>query len=117
MNRRFRAGLVILGLLSLGDLAAPLLTDGEHPPMSIALIASALGLVSLILVGLAWRGERRAVVPLIVLRVVAALSAVPAFFAGGVPAAAVGVAALFLVLTGLGTAMLLLPARQLAGVR
>lgn len=117
MSRTFRAGLIVLGLLSLGDLAGPLLTDGEHPPMSVALIGSALGLVSLVLVVFAWRGARRAVVPLIVLRVLSALSAVPAFFAGDVPAAAVGVAVVLVVLTVLGIALLLRPARQLAGAR
>ncbi|WP_020392306.1 hypothetical protein [Kribbella catacumbae] len=117
MSRTFRAGLIVLGLLSLGDLAAPLLTDGEHPPMEVALIGSALGLASLVLVGFAWRGARRAVVPLIVLRVLSALSAVPAFFAGDVPAAAVIAAALAVGLTALGTALLLVPARELAGAR
>jgi hypothetical protein len=117
MSRTFRAGLVVLGLLSLGDLASPLLTDGEHPPMSIALIGSALGLASLVLVVAAWRGARRAVVPLLVLRVVSALSAVPAFFAGDVPAAAMVAAGLTIALTALGTALLLVPARQLAGAR
>jgi hypothetical protein len=117
MSRTFRAGLVVLGLLSLGDLAAPLLTDGEHPPMSVALIGSALGLVSLVLVVLAWRGARRAVVPLIVLRVLSALAAVPAFFVGDVPAAAVAAAGLVVALTALGVALLLVPARQMAGAR
>ena len=117
MSRTFRAGLIVLGLLSLGDLAAPLLTDGEHPPMEIALIGSALGLVSLVLVGFAWRGARRAVVPLIVLRVLSALSAAPAFFVGDVPAAAVAAAGLAIALTVLGTALLLVPARELAGAR
>lgn len=117
MSRMFRTGLVLLGLLSVGDLAGPLLTDGEHPPMSIALIGSALGLVSLVLVGFAWRGARRAVVPLIVLRVLSALSAVPAFFAGDVPAAAVAAAAIIVVLTVAGIALLLVPARELVGAR
>ena len=40
MSTLFRAGLLV-GRPSLGDLAAPLLTDGESPPMSIALIGSA----------------------------------------------------------------------------
>jgi hypothetical protein len=113
----FRTGLVLLGLLSVGDLAGPLLTDGEHPPMSIALIGAALGLASLVLVVMAWRGARRAAVPLIVLRVLSALSAVPAFFAGDVPAAAVAAAAIIVVLTVIGTALLLVPARELAGAR
>ncbi|NEA30134.1 hypothetical protein [Streptomyces sp. SID13031] len=117
MSRTFRAGLILLGLLSVGDLAGPLLTDGEHPPMSVALIGSALGLVSLVLVVLAWRGARRAVVPLIVLRLLSGLSAVPAFFAGGVPAAAVVAAALTVVLAVVGTTLLLVPAREFAGAR
>ncbi|MEV6417958.1 hypothetical protein [Kribbella sp. NPDC051718] len=117
MSRMFRTGLVLLGLLSVGDLAGPLLTDGEHPPMSIALIGSALGLASLVLVVFAWRGARRAVVPLIVLRVLSALSAVPAFFADGVPGAAVAVAGLLAVLTVVGIALLLVPSKELAGVR
>ena len=117
MSRTFRAGLVVLGLLSLADLAGPLLTDGEHPPMSVALIGSALGLVSLVLVVFAWRGARRAVVPLIVLRALSALSAVPAFFVGDVPAAALAAAGLVVALTALGVALLLTPARQLAGAR
>lgn len=117
MSRTFRAGLVVLGLLSLADLAGPLLTDGEHPPMSVALIGSALGLLSLVLVVFAWRGARRAVVPLIVLRVLSALGAVPAFFVGDVPAAAVAAAGLVVALTALGVALLLMPARQMAGAR
>ena len=117
MSRTFRGGLVVLGLLSLGDLAGPLMTDGEHPPMSIALIGSALGLLSLVLMVFAWRGARRAVVPLIALRVVSALSAAPAFFAGDVPAVAMFAAGLTIVLTVIGVALLLVPARQLAGAR
>ena len=43
MSTTFRAGLVVLGVLSVGDLAAPLLTDGETPPMVIALIGPGSG--------------------------------------------------------------------------
>jgi hypothetical protein len=85
--------------------------------MSIALIGSALGLASLVLVVFAWRGARRAVVPLIVLRVLSALSAVPAFFAGDVPGAAVAAAGIIVVLTVAGIALLLVPARELVGAR
>jgi hypothetical protein len=117
MSRTFRAGLVVFGLLSVGDLAGPLLTDGEHPPMSIALIGSALGLASLVLVVLAWRGTRRAVVPLIVLRILSGVSAVPAFFVGDVPAGAMVAAGLTIALTAAGTLLVLMPARQLVGAR
>ncbi|GAB2616886.1 hypothetical protein [Kribbella endophytica] len=117
MSRTFRWGLVVLGVLSVADLTGPLATDGENPPMEIALVGAGLGLLSLVLVVLAWRGERRAVVPLIVLRVLSAVTAVPAFFAGDVPAIAVLMAGALVVLTVLGVALVLVPARQLAGAR
>jgi hypothetical protein len=85
--------------------------------MSIALIGSVLGLVSLVLVVLAWRGSRRAVVPLIALRLLSGLSAVPAFFVGDVPAAAVVAAGLTVALAVVGTALVLVPARELAVAR
>jgi hypothetical protein len=116
MSRTFRAGLVVFGLLSVADLAGPLLTDGEHPPMSIALVGSAIGLVSLVLVALAWRGARRAVVPLVVLRLLSALSAVPAFFESDVPAGAMAAAAIAIVLTVVAAALVLAPSRQTATV-
>jgi hypothetical protein len=53
MTRLYRAGLIVLGLLSLVDLAGPLFTDGQHPPMVIALIGAGLGLISIVLVILA----------------------------------------------------------------
>ncbi|GAA1558480.1 hypothetical protein GCM10009741_74240 [Kribbella lupini] len=108
---------MVLGVLSVVDLAGPLATDGEHPPMEIALIGAALGLLSLILVVLAWRGKRRAVVPLIALRVLSAVTALPAFFVGDVPAIAVLLAGVLVALTALGVALVLVPARQLAGAR
>jgi hypothetical protein len=117
MSCTFRGGLIAFALLSVGDLAGPLLTDGEHPPMSIALVGSALGLISLVLVVLAWRGERRAVVPLIVLRVLSAVSALPAFFVSDVPAAALIAAGVTVALAAAGTVLVLMPARQLAGAR
>ena len=117
MSRTFRAGLIAFGLLSVVDLAGPLLTDGDTPPMSIALIGSALGLISLVLVVLAWRGARRAVVPLIALRVLSALTAVPAFFVDDVPGAAMAAAGVSIVLAFAGTALVLVPARELEGAR
>ncbi|MFI5693945.1 hypothetical protein ACIA58_19015 [Kribbella sp. NPDC051586] len=110
-------GLVLLGLLGVADLATPLMTDGDHPPMSIAIGAAALGLASLVLVGLAWRGKRGALVPLITLRIASALLAVPAFFASDVPAAAVAAAGVGVGATIVGVVAVLLPRRELAGAR
>lgn len=119
MSRSFRIGLVVLGVLSALDLIGPLLTDGETPPMSVALVGSAIGLASLALVVSAWRGANRAVLPLVVLRLLSALAAVPAFFVSDVPAAVIGVAAAGIALTVVGVVLVLSGARRpsVAGAR
>jgi hypothetical protein len=111
MSALYRSGLVLLGVLSVIDLAAPLYTDGEHPPMIIAIIESALGLVSLVLVVLAWRGRVAAAVGVSVIRVLSALTAVPAFYVGGVPTPIMAVAGSFIILTVVGVVL------TLAGLR
>ena len=67
MSTLYRSGLVLLGVLSVLDLTAPLYTDGQHPPMIIAIMGSVLGLVSIVLVVLAWRGRAAAAVGLSVM--------------------------------------------------
>ena len=57
MTRLYRAGLILLSLLSLVSLASPLTTDGQRPPMMITLMDAGVGLISFILVILAWRGR------------------------------------------------------------
>lgn len=42
MNPSVATGLALLGLLSLADAAALMLTDGEHPPVEVAAIGTAL---------------------------------------------------------------------------
>lgn len=116
MSRSTRAGLIVLGVLSALDLLLPLLTDGEHPPMAIALVAAALGLASLVLVVSAWRGARRAVVPLVVLRTLSALAAVPAAIVPGVPQPVVLAAGAGVLVTAVGI-VLVLANRVTAGVR
>ena len=116
MNRSRTTGLALLGLLSLLDLAGPLLTDGDHPPMEVAVVGSVVGLVSLVLVGYAYRGSSRAVAPLVVLRVLSALTAVPAFFVDDVPAGVEALVVALLVLTLVGVALVVrpTPAREVA---
>jgi hypothetical protein len=103
----FRAGLLVLGLLSVADLLLPLLTDGESPPMAVALIAAALGLASLVLVISAWRGARKAILPLLILRGLSAAAALPAFFEQGVPGPAIAAAAAVILLTATGATLVL----------
>jgi hypothetical protein len=97
-----RAGLVILGVLSLADVATLPLTDGEHPPYPIAALATVLGIVSLALVVRALRDPSRSLGLLIGLRVLSAVTALPAFFVDDVPAAAQAIAGAIVVLTAVG---------------
>lgn len=105
MSPSFRLGLVILGLLSCVDVVGPLLTDGDNPPMAIALAACVLGVASLVCVALAWRGNTRVILPLAGLRLLSALSAIPAFFVSDVPPGIRGLAAALVLLTIVGVAL------------
>lgn len=105
MNRSVATGLALLGLLSLADAAALLLTDGEHPPVEVAAIGTALGAVSLVLLVFAWRGSRAALGVLMGLRLLSAASALPAFAVGGVPAPVQALAAIGIAVTLLGCAL------------
>ncbi|TWF81833.1 hypothetical protein FHX44_117778 [Pseudonocardia hierapolitana] len=83
------AGLVLAGLLGLADLATPFVTDGEHPPVVIALLAAAIGLATLVAAVAAWRGSRGGAWVVIATRLVSAVIALPAFVVPDVPAPAV----------------------------
>lgn len=109
------AGLVLLGLLSLLDVAGIALTDGEHPPMAVAVLGAALGVISLVLLVPAWRGGRGALIGLVAVRIVSALTAVPAFLGSGVPVPVVVAAAGIVVLTLIGC-VLVAPVARRAGV-
>jgi hypothetical protein len=97
-----RIGLSLFGLLSLGDIATIFLTDGDNPPYAVAAVAAVLGLVSLVLVVQALRDESRSLRLLISLRVLSAVTAIPAFFVSDVPAGAKVAAAASIVLTAVG---------------
>lgn len=97
-----RTGLVILGLLSLADVATLPLTDGEHPPYAVAALATLLGVASLVLIVRALGDPSRSLRLLIGLRILSAVTALPAFFLDGVPAAAQALAGTTAVLTASG---------------
>jgi hypothetical protein len=105
MTRPYRTGLVLLGVVSVLDVLGPLATDGEHPPMWIARIGAAIGLASLACIVAAWRGARRAVLPLVALRLGSASLAVPAFLVDDVPAGVVAFAAAFILCSLVGAAL------------
>lgn len=102
MNASVRTGLVLLALLSVGDIADLALTDGNHPPYAIAALSAALGAASLYFIVKAWRGSRSALRPLLIMRIVSALTAAPAFFVHDVPAGALAAAVAIIVLTAVG---------------
>jgi hypothetical protein len=112
MSTAYCAGLVVLGVLSVVDLAAPLLTDGETPPLVIALIGSGLGLLSLILIVLAWRGRVAAALGVVVLRLLSAVTAVPAFVFDGVPTVPKVLAGIAITLTVIGSVLVLAGLRR-----
>lgn len=105
MNHRTsaqRAGLLLLGLLSLGDIATLFVTDGKTPPYAVAGLDAALGAICLYLVGRALREPAQPVRLLVGLRILSAATALPAFVVSGAPAAAKALAAAAVVLTAAG---------------
>ena len=116
MSKTHRAGLIVLGVLSVLDVLMPLLTDGSHPPLAVAVAAAILGLASVVLIVPAWRGARRAAVGLIALRALSALAAVPAVAVPDVPSPVILLAGTWMLLTVVGIALVLVPHRT-AGAR
>jgi hypothetical protein len=70
------AGLALAGLLGLLDVASLPFTDGEHPPMVIAAADALLGVITLVGVVLAWRGNRGGIVAVIVSRLLSVLAGI-----------------------------------------
>lgn len=115
-GRARTAGLLLLGLLSLGDVALLALTDGESPPYAVAVVAAALGLGSLWLVARALRDPSAPVRVLVGLRVLSVVLALPAFVAEDVPAGAVAGASVGVGLTLVGVLLVAAGARRPAEV-
>lgn len=85
--KAIRIGLILAALLGLSDVPNVLITDGEHPPMGVAIATAVLGVVTVATAALAWRGSRTGFTVTAVTRVLSALCAVPALVVDGVPAA------------------------------
>ena len=69
------------------------------------MIGCALGLISLIMVGVAWRGRTWAAVTLVVVRLLSALTAVPAFLIPGVPVVPMVLAGIAITVTLVGVVL------------
>jgi hypothetical protein len=102
-------GLVLAGILGLSDAVGPLTGGGDGPPFAVLLADSILGVVTVVGAVLGWRGRRAGIVAVIVTRILAALTALPAFFASDVPGAAVAVATVGIAITLLAV-VLVVPA-------
>ena len=100
-----RVGLLILGLLSLADVPEVAVTDGKHPPYAVAAVATLLGVASLVLVVQALRDRSRSLRLLVGLRILSAVSALPAFFVSDVPDAMRVLAGVFVLLTAVGVVL------------
>jgi len=83
-----RVGLVLLGIYGLANLIPAPPGDAKHPgpPLPVIVADMVLGVVILAAVVLAWRNRnRKAAGVASIAAVLAALTAVPAFFVDGVP--------------------------------
>ena len=105
-----RTGLILAGLLGAIDVAggiSQLSSDGILP-LAVAVAIIVLGAATLALIPFAWRGARWAGWTIAAMRVASALTGLPAFFAAGVPAAAVIAASTGIVLAVIVAALIAL---------
>jgi hypothetical protein len=115
-SKGFVTGLVIAGLLGLGDIITLLVGNGETPPVEVAAIGAALGLITVAALVPAWRGSRGGVIAIVVSRLLSAVTALPAFFVDDVPGAAVAAAAVGIVITLVAVALVAARLRRPAAV-
>jgi hypothetical protein len=109
-SARARVALVIAALLALGDLSISLGELGEKAFQPVALIV--LAALTAIAIPFAWRGVSWARATVAATRVVAGLFVAPAFFDGELPAFAVVVAAIWLVVSLAVAVLLFTPSRS-----
>jgi hypothetical protein len=117
------AGLVVLALLALSDVVGVVLIDPpapgaaeNGPPAEVLAFALAMGVLTLAGVVLAWVGRWRtaAIRFAAVTRILSALTAVPAFFVGGVPPVLLASAAVAVLGTVVGVVLVLVRPRRRA---
>ena len=115
-SKGFVTGLVIAGLLGLGEIITLLAGNGETPPVEVAAVGAGLGLITVVALYPAWRGSRGAITAIIVTRLLSAVTALPAFFVDDVPGAAVAAAAVGVVAALAAVALLATRLRRPATV-
>ncbi|GAB2591458.1 hypothetical protein Aab01nite_39030 [Paractinoplanes abujensis] len=102
-------GLVICALLALLDLVGSLPMGDVRPPLGVLVAGLVLGLITLAALVPAWRGNRRALLVVVVSRALSALLGIGAFFDDAAPGAALVGVVVALVLTAVAV-VLLVPA-------
>ncbi len=105
LSHKNKAGIILAGVIGaldlIGPFAIPAPDAGEQgPPAGVLWTAAALGLITLIAAVYVWRtGDRIGSRVIAGARILSAISALPAFFVGDVPAGLVATAAAGVVLT------------------
>jgi len=119
LSTKNKVGLVIAGLLGLGDIPAALMPtpDGEvGPPYGILVLGSILGVVTVVAVVIGWTKANRGAIRVAAgARIVSVLTALPAFFVD-VPWFIKLLVTAAVVLTVVSVVLMLSPARQTTAV-
>jgi len=117
-STRNKVGFVLAILFAVPNLIGPLFPtpDGEvGPPMLVLALGAVLGVVTIAAVALGWaRGSRAAIRVASAAIIVGAVTALPAFFAPGVPAGLRVVAAVTVLVAIITVVLMLTPARPIA---
>ena len=86
MTRTNKVGLVLAGVLGLLDVInlasinAPFPAGMTPPPTWLVVLWGVLGVVTLVAIPFAWRGNRKAVLTVVATRILSVLGQVPAYF-------------------------------------
>lgn len=89
VGTRQKVGLVLAGLMSAGNIPSALFPapDGDPgPPIGVLVAGSVLGVVGLVAVIAAWRGNQTAARIAAGAIIIVTLTGLPAFFVDGIPA-------------------------------
>jgi hypothetical protein len=114
VSTRQKVGLVLAALINLTAIPSVLFPtpDGdEGPPMAVLVVTTILGLIGLVAVVLAWRGNKLALRVAAASLIVQALLAIPAFFAD-IPAGIKLAAGASVLVTIIAVVLMFSPARR-----
>ena len=116
LTARVKVGLALAVLLALADVLGSLLVPVDPaqvgPPLGVLVLAGILGVITLVFVVIAWLRRSRGAIRIVAgTRILSAVTALPAFFAGP-PAPFVIAAAVGVTVTVIAVALMLSPARR-----